>query len=47
MCSVLAREGALVAVSDVNKSTAEETVSMLDKYKGTSDVMAGEWNLKK
>ncbi|XP_005103566.1 estradiol 17-beta-dehydrogenase 8 [Aplysia californica] len=41
VCSVLAREGALLAVSDINKENAEETVSLLPKYNASTDALSG------
>jgi len=41
VCSVMAREGALLAVSDVNKANAEETLSMLPQYTTTTDSFKG------
>ena len=37
----MAREGALLAVSDVNKANAEETLSMLPQYTTTTDSFKG------
>lgn len=41
VCSVLAREGALLAVADLNRESAQETVAGLPEFQPSSDGLAG------